>query len=58
MPTPIITITGIIYTVIGLALACGGAWLVALGGSLYYVIAGLGILITGALLLGGRGAAL
>ena len=58
MPAPIIAITGIIYALIGLALTGGGAWLAALGGSLYYVIAGLGILITGALLLRGRGEAL
>src|SRR5215471_17108302 len=55
---PIVPITGVVYALIGLALACGGVWLAALGGSLYYVIAGLGILITGALLIGGRGEAL
>lgn len=44
------TITGVVYAVLGLVLACGGVWLAALGGSLYYVVAGLGILITGALL--------
>jgi quinoprotein glucose dehydrogenase len=58
MPAPIIAITGIIYALIGLALTGGGAWLAALGGSLYYVVAGLGILITDALLLRGRGEAL
>ena len=41
---PILLITGLVYGLIGLALAAGGAWLVALGGSLYYVIAGIGIL--------------
>jgi Zn-dependent alcohol dehydrogenase len=35
-------------------IACGGMWLAALGGSLYYVL----ILITGALLLAGRRSAL
>jgi quinoprotein glucose dehydrogenase len=58
MPAPIIAITGIIYALIGLALTGGGAWLAALDGSLYYVVAGLGILITDALLLRGRGEAL
>jgi len=54
----VVTITGIVYVLIGLGLAGGGAWLAALGGSLYYVIAGLGILVTGALLIAGRRAAL
>ena len=44
----VVTITAIVYVLIGLALA--GAWLAALGGSLYYAVAGIGILITGALL--------
>lgn len=55
---PILLVTGLVYGVIGLALAAGGAWLVALGGSLYYLIAGLAILATGALLVAGRPAAL
>jgi quinoprotein glucose dehydrogenase len=55
---PILLVTGLAYGVIGLALAAGGAWLVALGGSLYYLVAGLGILATGALLVAGRPAAL
>jgi len=43
---------------IDLALACGGAWLAALGGSFYYVVAGVGILITGVLLFQQRRSAL
>ena len=39
-------------------LGAGGAWLVALGGSFYYVIAGIGFLVTGTLLIVKRGAAL
>ncbi len=35
---------------IGLFLACGGAWLLALGGSPYYVIAGAAILLSSVLL--------
>jgi len=54
----VVTITGAVYGLIGLALAGGGAWLAALGGSLYYLIAGLGILITGGLLIAGRRSAL
>jgi quinoprotein glucose dehydrogenase len=57
-PASIIAITGVVYGLIGLVLAGGGVWLAALGGSLYYVLAGLGILITGLLLLIGRGSAL
>src|SRR5690349_23315274 len=55
---PVVTITGIVYALVGLALAGGGAWLVALGGSPFYVLAGLGIFITGALLIAGRRSAL
>jgi quinoprotein glucose dehydrogenase len=51
-------VTGVVYCVIGLALGAGGLWLAILGGSLYYVIAGLGILVTGALLIAGRPSAL
>ena len=50
---PVVTITGVVYALIGLALAGGGAWLAALGGSLYYLLAGIGILLTGLLLIGG-----
>ena len=57
-PASIVAITGVVYALIGLVLACEGVWLAALGGSLYYVLAGLGILITGVLLLLGRGSAL
>ena len=57
-PPLIVMITGVVYALIGLALACGGAWLAALGGSIYYLVAGLGVLITGGLLVGGRLSAL
>ncbi len=53
-----VTITGVVYALIGLALAGGGAWLAALGGSLFYLLAGIGILLTGLLLLARRRAAL
>src|SRR5882757_8256811 len=55
---PILLVSGVVYGLIGLALAAGGVWLGLLGGSLYYVIAGVGILVTGALLMAGRPAAL
>ena len=55
---PVVTITGVAYALLGAALAGGGAWLVTLGGSPFYVIAGLGILIAGALLVAGRREAL
>ena len=55
---PVVTITGVIYALIGLVLACGGAWLAVLGGPIYYVTAGLGILITGVLLIARRRSAL
>lgn len=52
------TVTGIVYALIGLVLAVGGAWLVSLGGSWYYLIAGIGILATGSLLIARRPSAL
>ena len=51
-------VTGIVFILIGLALAGGGAWLIALGGSLFYAIAGLGIVLTGGLLLARQRSAL
>jgi len=44
------TITWIAFALIGLVLAGGGGYLVALGGSPYYLIAGLGFLLTAVLL--------
>jgi quinoprotein glucose dehydrogenase len=51
-------VTGIVYCIVGFALASGGLWLAVLGGSHYYVIAGLGILVTGGLLIAERRSAL
>lgn len=56
--SPVLVISGAVYALIGLALAGGGLWLGALGGSFFYIIAGLGILATGVLLIGGRASAL
>ena len=55
---PVLKITGFIYALIGLLLAGGGVWLAALGGSAYYLTAGLGILAAGILLAAGRWPAL
>ena len=40
----------ILFALIGLVLVIGGFWLATLGGSFYYLIAGLGLIMTGALL--------
>ncbi|MBX4939041.1 glucose/quinate/shikimate family membrane-bound PQQ-dependent dehydrogenase [Rhizobium binae] len=46
-----IVITSILFIIIGLALGGGGLWLVTLGGSIFYLFAGLMFLITAGLLL-------
>lgn len=55
---PVLVITAIVVGLIGLYLTIGGAWLVSLGGSAYYVITGVAMLITAFLLLRARRAAL
>ena len=50
-PSIVRVATGIVFALLGLALAGGGAWLAALGGSLFYLLAGIGILASGLLLL-------
>src|SRR5689334_20846108 len=50
--------TGSLLVLLGLALAGGGLRLASLGGSLYYLIAGVGIVTTGVLLLLRKRAAL
>ncbi len=47
-------ILGIVIAVIGAVLTGGGVWLAALGGSLYYLLAGVGMLVSGILLARGR----
>jgi quinoprotein glucose dehydrogenase len=42
-----LTMIGIVLILLGLALGIGGAWLMAMGGSWYYLPAGLGMLIAG-----------
>ncbi|MGN2243170.1 glucose/quinate/shikimate family membrane-bound PQQ-dependent dehydrogenase [Frateuria sp. GZRR33] len=55
---PLLLVTGGVFILLGLALAVGGIWLMALGGSWYYLLAGLGLVATGALLALGRTLAL
>lgn len=45
---------GVTVGMIGLVLAIGGAWLAALGGSLYYLPTGLAMLVAGLLFVRGR----
>lgn len=49
---------GVLLLIMGLALLAGGIKLTMLGGSLYYLLAGIGITLTGILLLATRRAAL
>ncbi|HEX7815211.1 membrane-bound PQQ-dependent dehydrogenase, glucose/quinate/shikimate family [Dyella sp.] len=51
-------LTGGVFILIGLALIVGGAWLLALGGTWYYLAAGVLTLLTGGLAFTGRRAAL
>jgi quinoprotein glucose dehydrogenase len=53
-----VTITTLIFTVVGAVLGAGGIWLAALGGSWYYILAALGFLITALLLRRRQGEAL
>ena len=48
-----LTITAVLFALIGLALGAGGLQLAWLGGSLYYVVAGVWFLVTAALLFSG-----
>jgi quinoprotein glucose dehydrogenase len=54
----ILTITAALVLLFGVALVGGGSWLIALGGSWYYLCAGLALIATGILLLRRRAAAL
>lgn len=57
-PLPHRPVTGGFLLLLGLALAGGGAWLVTLGGSWFYLVAGLVLVVEGALLARGRRIAL
>ncbi|PRD43244.1 membrane-bound PQQ-dependent dehydrogenase, glucose/quinate/shikimate family [Phyllobacterium phragmitis] len=54
----LISITALLFAAIAIALGVGGAWLAALGGSWYYIIAALGFLLTAIFLFKRRPAAL
>lgn len=41
---------GVVFALIGAVLTVGGLWLLTLGGSPYYVLAGIGLLVSGGLL--------
>jgi hypothetical protein len=41
---------GLLLLLIGVVLIGGGAWLLALGGSAYYLVAGIALVISGALI--------
>lgn len=47
---PLLAITIVLVAIMGLGLLAGGAWLEALGGSVYYLIAGIMLLLTSWLL--------
>ncbi|UIJ44230.1 membrane-bound PQQ-dependent dehydrogenase, glucose/quinate/shikimate family [Sphingomonas cannabina] len=47
-------VVGLIVALIGLVLAVGGAWLAAIGGSPYYVITGIAMIVSGVLMIRGR----
>ena len=51
---PLLKVTGVIFILFGLALLGGGIWLASLGGSWYYLLAGIGMLVAGALVFKGR----
>ncbi|MFP5075780.1 glucose/quinate/shikimate family membrane-bound PQQ-dependent dehydrogenase [Rhizobium sp. YIM 134829] len=53
-----IIFTALLFAVIGLALGAGGIWLAVLGGSWYYIFAGLAFLVTAILLVQRRSLAL
>ena len=48
---PVLWITAAILLALALALGIGGVWLIALGGSWYYAVAAMALLVTGILLL-------
>src|SRR3546814_19911148 len=44
-----VVLLGLVFILIGLALAIGGIWLIALGGSWYYALAGIRLVLPGVL---------
>jgi quinoprotein glucose dehydrogenase len=54
----VVTVIGLVISLLGAILVAGGVWLLAVGGSAYYVVVGLGFLATGILMLRRRAEAL
>ena len=50
----LVLVVGALLALIGAVLVVGGAWLAALGGSVYYLLAGIGLVASGALMILGR----
>ena len=48
------TLLALVFALIGITLTIGGAWLLILGGSIYYLIAGIALLASAWLLFRGR----
>ncbi|WMJ69698.1 membrane-bound PQQ-dependent dehydrogenase, glucose/quinate/shikimate family [Stenotrophomonas sp. 24(2023)] len=51
---PLVTVLALVFIVLGLVIGGLGGWLLNLGGSAYYVAAGVGLLLSGILLWGNR----
>jgi len=47
----LLVILGVFIALAGVAMAAGGIWLISLGGSWYYLLAGIGLAVAGVLLL-------
>src|SRR5690606_12788739 len=46
----LVRVLAVLFLLIGLTLTIGGAWLLSLGGSFYYLLAGLGLIASGVML--------
>jgi quinoprotein glucose dehydrogenase len=57
-PSTLLVVIAVLLGLAGLALAVAGAWLIALGGSWYYLVAGLGLIASALLLKRGGGVGL
>ena len=57
-PHRIAAVTGVLLALIGAGVLAAGIWLIGLGGSAYYAVAGADFLITGGLLMAGSAVAL
>ncbi|MDP9994827.1 quinoprotein glucose dehydrogenase [Variovorax boronicumulans] len=54
-PSALLVVVAVVLGLAGLALVIAGAWLIALGGSWYYLVAGLGLIASALLLRRGGG---